>query len=205
MRTFLRSFLTALLLFVVATVSAADFEKGWKAFNNGEYAAALAEWQSLADGGDAKACFGMGLLYGNGFGVDMNDALALEYYGKAAGQGHPEAQFNLAVMHQNGWGVPMDEVEANRWYAMAADQGHLGAITALGSYYALDFAEHYDPIEAYKWFSLAAKLGDFDASSQRDFIASRMTTDEVLEADGLVSMWLEKRTTLYATKQEEDW
>ncbi|HEY5642816.1 MAG TPA: tetratricopeptide repeat protein [Woeseiaceae bacterium] len=205
MRTFSRSFLTLFLLLSVSTAFAGDFEKGWKAYNSGDYALAQAEWQSLADAGDAKACFGMGLLYGNGFGVDMNDELALKYYGIAAGAGHADAQFNLAVMHQNGWGVPLDEKEANRWYRLAADQGHIGAQTALGSYYALDFAEHYDPIEAYKWFSIAAKLGDFDATTKREFLASRMTTEQVIEADGLVSLWLEKRTTLYATKQEEDW
>jgi len=204
MRTFLRLFLTASLSLAATFAIAGDVEKGWQAYNSMDYGSALAEWQGPADEGNAKACFGMGLLYGNGFGVDMNDELALKYYGMAAEKGHPDAQFNLAVMHQNGWGVPMDEEEANKWYRLAADQGNTGAQMALGRYFAMDFAEHYDPIEAYQWFALAEKLGEYDAKEKREFLASRMDTDQVLEADGRVSMWLEKHTTLYAS-QEHDW
>jgi len=122
MRTFSHTFLAAFIVLLSPFVWAGDFQKGWAAYNSTDYATALSEWQELADAGDTDACYGMGLLYGNGFGVDMNDDLALKYYGVAAAQGHAEAQYSLGVMYQNGWGVPMDEEEGIKWYLLAADQ-----------------------------------------------------------------------------------
>ena len=139
-----------------------------------------------------------GLMYGNGFGVDMLDDQALKYYGMAAEQGHAEAQFNLAVMHQNGWGVPQSDEHANKWYRLAADQGITEAQIALGRYYAMDFLDSYDPIEAYKWFRIAEELGDLDAADKREFVASRMTVEQVSEGDGRVSTWRATHPTAFA-------
>ena len=83
MRTLSRILLVASLLVFSSTGAAGDFKKGWNAYNSADYGTALTEWQDLADSGDVNASYGMGLLYGNGFGVDMNDDLALKYYGFA--------------------------------------------------------------------------------------------------------------------------
>lgn len=182
--------LTASLAMASTAAWSGDFKKGWDAYNSLDYATARAEWESLADAGDAKAAYGMGLLYGNGFGVDMNDELALKYYGIAAQKGHADAAFNLAVMHQNGWGVPASDDVANKWYRIAADKGNTEAQMALGRYYAMDFLDTYDPVLAFKWFNLAEKLGDFGASEKREFIASRMTPEQISKAEGLVKEWI---------------
>ena len=198
MRSFQRIFLIAFALLCAATAWSGDFRKGWNAYSSTDYATALAEWQDLADAGDKNASYGMGLLYGNGFGVEMNDELALRYYGAAAEQGHAEAQFNLAVMHQNGWGVPASDEVANKWYRLAAEQGITGAQVALGRYYAMDFLDTYDPVEAYKWFSIAEQLGDVDAVVKREFLASRMTSEQVTRADGIVEKWVREHPALFA-------
>lgn len=190
MRTFSRILVAAGLILFSTVAYAGDVKKGWVAYESADYATAKAEWQELADSGDAKAAYGMGLLYGNGFGVDMDDAMALKYYGVAADQGHGDAAFNLAVMHQNGWGVPMNEQKANEWYLVAAEKGNTEAQMALGRWYAMDFQDSYDPVEAYKWFSLAEKLGDFGAQEKREFIASRMTAEQIVQADVLVETWM---------------
>ncbi len=184
-------------LFLFST-AVADVQKGWDAYNSLDYATAKSEWESLADSGDAEAAYGMGLLYGNGFGVDMNDDLAIRYYKIAADQGLGDAAFNLAVMHQNGWGVPMDEVKANEWYAVAADKGNTEAQMALGRYYAMDFLDSYDPVVAYKWFSIAAKLGDIDGSAKREFIEARMTEDQLAQARAAVDSWVNGHEALFA-------
>jgi len=198
MRTFARIALTG-FMFLLATVAwSGDFQKGWDAYSSTDYATALAEWQEPADAGDVKASFGMGLLYGNGFGVDMNDDLALKYYAYAAENGHAEAQLNLAVMHQNGWGVPPSDESANTWYMRAAEQGITGAQIALGRYFAMDFLDTYDPIQAYTWFKLAENLGDIDAASKREFVATRMTSEQVSEADRRVTAWVDSHQSLFA-------
>ena len=200
MRTFLRALFAVMLVLFASVTWAGDFKKGWSAYSSSDYATALAEWQDLAEAGDRNACYGMGLLYGNGFGVDMNDELALKFYGLAAAKGHAEAQNNLGVMHQNGWGVPLNEEEGMKWFRLAAEQGITGAQMALGRHYAMDFADSYDPVEAYKWFALAAKLGDYEANSKVEFLASRMTSEQIIEADGYVSVWLDSHEGLPASQ-----
>lgn len=198
MRTFSHTFLAAMIVLLSPFVWAGDFQKGWAAYNSTDYATALSEWQELADAGDTNACYGMGLLYGNGFGVDINDDLALKYYSIAAAQGHAEAQYNLGVMYQNGWGVPMDEEEGIRWYELAADQGVVGAQLALGRVYGMDYSEKYDPVAAYKWFKLAANFGDIDAKMKIEFLASRMTPEQVAEAEGSSDAWMQSHEGMKA-------
>jgi hypothetical protein len=196
MRMLSRTVLALILLLLATSVVAGDFKKGWKAYSSTDYATALSEWQDLADAGDADACYGMGLLYGNGFGVDLNDDMALKYYLTSAQQGHAEAQYSLGIMHQNGWGVPIDEEEGIKWYLLAADQGVVGALLALGRVHAMDFSEKFDAVEAYMWFGLAAKFGDLDAKSKLDFLASRMTPEQVSEAEGRINDWMKGHTAL---------
>ena len=198
MRTFSRILLAASILMLAAVAWSGDFKKGWDAYSGGDYATALTEWQELADSGDADAAYGMGLMYGNGFGVDMLDDQALKYYGVAAEQGHAEAQFNLAVMHQNGWGVPQSDENANKWYHLAADQGITEAQISLGRYYAMDFLDSFDPVEAYMWFSLAEDLEDLDASDKRDFIESRMTPEQIAEGEARTNTWKAAHGSLFA-------
>lgn len=197
MRSYQNILLTALLFLLPFSIQAGSFETGWRAYNSSDYVTALSEWESLADAGNVDACFGMGLLYQNGFGVDMNDDQALKYYGLAAASGHAKAQYNLGIMHENGWGVPMDEDESIKWYTLAAEQGIVGAQSALGRFYAMDFSEKFDPVAAYMWFAIAAKFGDFDARGKLETIASRMTPEQVTDADAQVNAWVEGHESLF--------
>jgi hypothetical protein len=176
-------------LLLATSAWSGDSEKGLAAYNSTDYDTAFAIWQPLAESGDTDAQYGLGMMYGNGFGVDMDDALAIKWYGSAAEQGHAGAQCNLAVMHQNGWGVPLNEEEAVRLFTQAAEQGVAEAMVALGRHYAMDFSEAYDPVEAYKWFSLAAMLDDIDANVKRETIASRMTVEQVADGNAQVESW----------------
>jgi len=166
-----------------------DSQKGLNAYNSTDYDTALAIWQPLAESGDSDAQFGLGMMYGNGFGVDMDDALAIKWYGLAAEKGHSGAQCNLAVMHQNGWGVPLNEEEAVRLFSQAAEQGVVEAMVALGRHFAMDFSEAYDPVRAYKWFSLATLFDDIDANSKREMIAGKMTAAQVADGNAMVESW----------------
>jgi TPR repeat protein len=135
MRSFIRSTFLAIFMLSSATVWGADLEKGLAAFAEGDYETALAECQPLADEGNVEAMFCVGRMYANGFGVPMDDALALKWYGLAAGENHAEAQYNLGVMHANGWGVAMNDVPAAGFYRLAAGNGFVPAQSALGYCY----------------------------------------------------------------------
>ncbi len=191
--------LFTVLSLVLSPVSwGADFAKGQAAYNSGDYETAIAEWQPLAEAGDADGQFGMGLLYGNGFGVPLDDTQALKWYGLAADQNHANAQCNLGVMYANGWGVPQSDDEAFKWYILAAEQGVVEAQTAVAKMYLRGFGIEQDNVQAHKWFSIAAELGNLSAATGRDDIAAKMSADEIAESTGLATTWLEAHPGLLA-------
>ena len=192
------SLLAALSLLLSSIAWSADFATGRVAYDSGDYETALTEWRPLAEAGDADGQFGMGLLYGNGYGVELDDFQALKWYVLAAGQGHAKAQCNIAVMHANGWGVPQSDEEALKWYSLAAEQGVTPAQINVARMYAGGFGAAEDKVQGHKWFSIAAELGDDDATYNRDILAATMSAEEIAESNRLKNEWLESNQNLLA-------
>lgn len=178
----------------------ADFETGQNAFNAGDYEAALAEWQPLAEEGHAGGQFGMGLLHTNGFGVPFDNDAGLKWYGLAADQGHGQAQCNLAVMHANGWGVPQSDAEAFKYYGLAAEQGITQAQASLAKMYVRGYATPVDNVQAYKWYAIASEMGDTGASFKRDELAEKMSAEEIAQSDQLAVTWVESHQNMLANE-----
>ena len=185
----LRQFFFPAILVMASGAHGADYAKGFAAYSEGNYATALAEWQPLAEQGDRNGQFGLGLLYANGWGVDLNDEEALKWYGLAAEQGHAEAAYNLGVMSANGWGVPQSDAEAFKWYKMAAERGLTAAQVSLGKMYAIGYGAPLDVVKAHMWFSVAAALGDYNAAFERDELARMMSADDLSKAEQLAVVW----------------
>ena len=118
-------FLTAALLpAAVPAPAAADLlSDGVAAYEAGDFGAASEAWRPIAEGGDARAQFNLGLLYETGRGVAEDLAQAAAWYQRAALQGLTQAQFNLALLHQTGRGVEKDGTEALYWLEIAARHG----------------------------------------------------------------------------------
>ena len=119
--------LLLLSLVSFAVPARADFQAGMDAKNRGDYAKALREWRPLAEQGEARAQFYLGMLYENGDGVPEDFGKAREWYQKSADQGHANAQFYLGLMSAFGRGAPLDLVQAHMWYSLAAGNGHARA------------------------------------------------------------------------------
>ena len=196
-----RMVLAAVSLLFVTAAWGDDFQQGLYAYNSADYETALAKWQLPAESGDANSQFGLGQMYGNGFGVMMDDEQALKWYGLAAEQGHAQAQCNLAVMYQNGWGVEQSDSEAARLFTSAAEQGVTEAQVAIGRMYAMDYSEAYDPVQAYMWFSIATLLEDIDAAVKQEAVAEKMTPEQIAEGDTLVERWSGSHEELLAKFQ----
>ena len=190
MRCVIRVLFRLSLLVFSATAWSADLEKGLAAYDVGDYETSLAECQPLADAGDPVAQFCVGRLYANGFGVPMDDAVALHWYGAAAAQGHGEAQFNLAVFTENGWGVAMDSLEAAKWYRLAAEQGFLQAQSTLAKNYQHGRGVDQDLVEAYMWYSIAQHFGDDTAQVGVDETTAELSPEELAVARERVTQWL---------------
>ena len=181
----------ALLLALTANGGfTADYDKGFDAYSEGDFATALSEWQPLAEQGDPDGQFGLGLLYANGWGVDLNDDEALKWYGLAVEQGHAEAAYNLAVMCANGWGVPQSDDDAFKWYSIAAERGFTTAQISLGKMYAIGFGAPQDDVQAHKWYNVAAMLDDYTAEYERDELARMMSPEDIAKAEDLAKEWL---------------
>ncbi|MHB0775353.1 tetratricopeptide repeat protein [Halomonas sp. WWR20] len=90
--------LTVVLLLFPVPLWAGDFENGFIAATFGDWATAHRLWQPLAEEGDARAQYHLGILYDDGKGVRRDHQKALGWYYKAAQQCHAGAQRNLELL-----------------------------------------------------------------------------------------------------------
>ena len=192
MQNFIKAALLALVLALAAPVAAQDFAAGWAAYKRGDYAAALREFRPLADQGNAKALFNLGVMYDKGQGVPQDYAEAERWYRQAADQGVASAQYYLGFMYANGQGVPQDHAEAARWYRKAADQGVASATYHLGGMYANGRGVPQDYVQAHMWWNVAASQGDERAILARYMVARMMTPAQIAEAQELAREWRPK-------------
>ena len=102
-------------------------EEADTAFASGDYATAFLHLRPLAEQGDARAQFGLGVIYANGKGVPQDHTKAVEWYRKAAEQGYPPGQYILGGMYAEGRGALQDCVKAHMWLTLAAAQEWKGA------------------------------------------------------------------------------
>ena len=120
----MRILLAVLLAAVLATqASAQNFKTGLNAYDRGDFTTALKEWRPLAERGDARAQFNVGVILFNGQGVSHNPAEAVEWYRAAADQGYGPAQANLSFMYETGQGLLQNYIEAYKWSTLAARHG----------------------------------------------------------------------------------
>ena len=97
--------LTAILCLTLAVLlgspgvsESADFQKGWTAYQSGDYATALREWKPLAEQGNALAQFALGWMYENGQGVPQDNVYAHMWWNIAASSGDKDAVKNRDIV-----------------------------------------------------------------------------------------------------------
>jgi TPR repeat protein len=149
--------------------------------------------------GDPTAQLNLGLMFEFGHGVEQSYATAADWYRRAADQGNPTAEYNLGLLYDAGRGLKQDHARAVALWTRAAEGGNVDALNNLGAAYALGTGTEPSRVEAYKWFDLAVtRLGPIggqdliDATHNRDFLASEMTSDEVAKAKRMAGEWKQK-------------
>jgi len=187
-------FPVALVLSILVLIAPAwaDFKAGMDAYHRSDYAAALHEWQPLAEQGQAVAQYQLGLLYANGKGVTKDDAKARQWYEKAAIQGHTEAQVNLGVLLMYARGGQQDYKMAVYYLRLAANQGNDLAQRRLGQMYERGEGVQQDYVKAYMWYSLGTANGVEAGARLRDALAKQMDPDQIAEAQKLAREWKPK-------------
>jgi TPR repeat protein len=122
-------------------------------------------------------------------GPDADQALAMQWYRKAAEKGHGAAQFNLALIYAEGKGVLRDQAAALIWLQRAAEKGHgtaqyhLGVRLHRASKSRRGQEASQLRIEALQWLQLAVAQSCQGADSAREFVLLGMTRQEVDETE----------------------
>ena len=91
---------------------------------------------------------------------------------------------DAAAAYQRG-----DYATALRLWRSLANQGHPYGQNNLGAMYAEGQGVPQDYIEAHKWFNLAEVAGDEYAARNRSFAESKMTREQIAEAQRRAAAW----------------
>lgn len=186
-------------LFLAGTLSTAaanKLDEAASANERGDYAAELKITRPLAESGDSWAQIFLGDSFKTGRGVAQDFAQAAKWYHLAAQGKQKESsslgQFNLGVFHEDGKGVLQDYAEAVKWYRLAAEQGHASAQVNLGLLHAQGRGVVQDFKKAHMWLNVAAVKGDSNSVKARDFVAKRMTAQQIGEAQTMARQCMER-------------
>ena len=122
--------------------------------------ASAAKWfQRAAEGGHARARYGLAVMYEKGDGVAQDHVAAAKWFREAAQQNNVHAQYRLARLYWYGRGVSKDYSQSAKWYRKAAEQGHARSQAALGYLLVHGHGIPEDHAEASKWYRKAADQG----------------------------------------------
>jgi len=98
----MKKLLIALVIIVsmgtAGCVCAADFAKGLRAAQSGDFATALKEWTVLAGQGHMKARHALGVMYVKGRGVIQDNVYAHMWFNIAASNGNKSAMKHRDIM-----------------------------------------------------------------------------------------------------------
>jgi uncharacterized protein len=73
--------------------------------------------KACAESGDAEAANTLGILYKEGFGVNLNFNKAVKWFEKAYSYGNEQAAYSLGYMYLKGLGnIPQDYTQAIHWF-----------------------------------------------------------------------------------------
>ncbi|MDW3206933.1 MAG: peptidoglycan-binding protein [Alphaproteobacteria bacterium] len=191
----IRTVLTALLVAVLcltadppSSTAQTPYDRGYNAFQTGDYVRAARIWSRLAVAGNAQAQNSLAYLFKRGWGVHQSYQEAVYWYERAAEQGRTEAIYDLAVMYDDGLGVPRDISRARELYRKAARNGFAPAHNNLGIILEKGRGIENDRRAAYFHYAIADRIGGADhAATNRRELAARLPRHEVDILDRMVA------------------
>jgi uncharacterized protein len=170
------------LSFAPSLVQAQDLLKGFQALKRDDFATAISELSPLAEAGDSRAQFMLGLAHAG----RRDYSKGVKWWRKAAEQGLAMAQTRLGMAHFIGGGVAQDYSESVKWWRKAAEQGDAEGQRRLGHAYYAGQGVPQDYSEGVKWWRKAAEQGDAEAQGKLSVV---YTNDQ---AHGEAMKWARK-------------
>jgi hypothetical protein len=170
-----------------ATPTETAFEKAAADFEAKNYDSALKTLKPLAEKGDAKSQYALGIMYEYGYGMNKDLPKAQAWYLKAATQGNIDAQYNLGVLYEHGTGIKKDYAQAAKWYRAAAAQSDIDAFNNLGFLYQGGLGVTQNKIAALALYNVSVALEKENAqksqaAKNRQLIANQMPLEDVQKA-----------------------
>ena len=143
--------------------------------NETNYQELVKKLLTLAEKGDAKSQYHLGVLYNDGKGVEKDYTQAASWYLKAAQQGHSKAQLYLGLLYQNGSGVQRDYKKAVLYFTKSAEQDEQKAQYYLGKLY---YKKLGDLESARNWLEKSAEQGNQEAQKLLEELLLNMPDDD---------------------------
>lgn len=187
---------TAVLLAVVfflcsiPQIAGAGLDSGISAFERGDYQTAHQELRPLAESGNPKAQYYIGLMAYSGKGVAPDSAEAIKWIKPAAENGMADAQYIYALLLEGGTPGPAGKIEAIKWFTLASDQGHVDAQMKLVDRYSRGDGIKPNLVQAYTWCGVAHLHVPSRCNPQESVTAYQMTAEQKEDAKRNVQQWV---------------
>jgi len=136
-----------------------SFNSALDSWERGDISSAINIWQSLANSGDVRSQYNLGVLYEQGSAVEKNLWEAFHWFSLAAAQGFADAQFNCALMLFDGEGCARNPSAAIEWLQKAASAGHTDSMFNLGQMYAAGEIVEQDWDHSFRLLKASANKG----------------------------------------------
>jgi len=173
-----------------------------------DYQKAFKWMKKSTDYGHFGAHYNLGLMYLEGLGVARDQKKAFQWMEKAAFKGSIEAQYWLAWMYQTGCGVKQDQTEAIRIYQWLGESGFAweSVALAINHYHSQSLEPMLKQINLRKAYDncIIAQYDGYDVKLLKHIIGSKMTDDQIRQAEQLADVLLQnRRPFLYLIKMAE--
>lgn len=147
-------------------------------YDEEQYGQALQVFSALARRGSAEACFYLGRMNEQGYGMPQDAALAAVWYSQSARGGVATASHNLAYLYSEGRGVGADPTVATDLFLHAFLGFQEGAALNVGYAFGTGNGRPLDLVEACAFYLIAAEQ-EADALAQQNLqVVQRQLTEE---------------------------
>jgi hypothetical protein len=144
---------------------------------------------------EASAAAILDTIKSAGFCGDGDNAKRGSIVRALAERGDARAQFIIGIhyftySHVSPDAIGPNKLEALKWFRRAADQGNTDAQDSLSSILYFGEGVPHNYVEALKWTTLLiSRNNDKSYASLRDGLASKMTPEQIADAQRLASQW----------------
>lgn len=139
--------------------ASATLNAGIDAARKGDYKKALTMLNTACDQGNPAGCFGVGIMFMYGAGVQSDTQKAIKYYQKGCAGGDPTACANLGMIYDEAPNMGNNKQKAAEMYMTGCAGGDIEACNNIGWAYANGSGVPKDINKALQYYRFACDAG----------------------------------------------